>query len=92
MPSALKSKYMPPLPAGKTVEEVFGDFLSYLMSCAEKFIRETHAYLVKIWPELRQTAIFVIGHPNGWEGAQQAKMRRAAILAGLVSDTAEDRT
>ena len=30
---------------------------------------------------------FVLSHPNGWEGAQQAEMRRAAVLAKLIPDT-----
>jgi len=29
---------------------------------------------------------FVLTHPNGWEGAQQAQMREAAIHAGLIDD------
>lgn len=32
---------------------------------------------------------FVLSHPNGWEGAQQEKMRRAAVLAGLVPSDEE---
>ncbi|KZP02654.1 hypothetical protein FIBSPDRAFT_770389, partial [Athelia psychrophila] len=32
---------------------------------------------------------FVLTHPNGWEGAQQSEIRRAAVLAGLSSDTLE---
>jgi hypothetical protein len=32
---------------------------------------------------------FVLTHPNGWEGAQQSQIRRAAILAGLIADTVE---
>ncbi|KAF8632436.1 hypothetical protein AX15_001879 [Amanita polypyramis BW_CC] len=32
---------------------------------------------------------FILSHPNGWEGKQQADMRRAAISAGLVRTTSE---
>jgi hypothetical protein len=32
---------------------------------------------------------FVLSHPNGWEGAQQTKMRRAAVYGGLIPDTDE---
>ena len=35
---------------------------------------------------------FVLSHPNGWEGAQQAKMRRAAIQGGLIPDTNEGKS
>jgi hypothetical protein len=32
---------------------------------------------------------FVLTHPNGWEGAQQEMMRRAAVLGGLVKSQEE---
>ena len=28
----------------------------------------------------------MLSHPNGWEGAQQTQMRKAAALAGLIPD------
>ena len=30
---------------------------------------------------------FVLPHPNGWGVSQQSEMRRAAVLADLISDT-----
>ncbi|KAH6912722.1 hypothetical protein BKA70DRAFT_1264772 [Coprinopsis sp. MPI-PUGE-AT-0042] len=81
-----------PLPARKSPVHIFGDFLSYLYNCTTDFIRDTHAngsaLLKSIIPEHLE---FVLAHPNGWEGAQQAKMRRAAVYGGLVSDTPEGR-
>ena len=39
------------------------------------------------WSRLMESDMdFVLSHPNGWEGTQQNEMRRAAVLAGLVSD------
>jgi len=34
----------------------------------------------------------VMAHPNGWEGAQQSKMRRSAVYAGIVPDTNEGKS
>lgn len=92
MPTSLRTSSLPPLPHNKAVLEVFGDFLGYLMKCAESFIVDTHATLSRNWKELRSSAVFVIGHPNGWEGAQQANIRSSAIYAKLVPDTAEGRS
>lgn len=89
MPSRLSLRNLPQLPAGKDVVQVFGDFLAYLMSCTENFILETHPNIVNSWSLLRQNAHLVITHPNGWEGSQQAKLRRATILGKLVPDTVE---
>lgn len=74
----------PPLPDGKDVTMVFGDFLEYLHSCAQIYIKEHHTNGKVLWESLIGTAEIILSHPNGWEGAQQAIMRSAAIAAGLV--------
>ena len=78
---------LPPLPLGKTVVSVFADFLSYLFSCAKRYICETHASGESLWDSVENRIDFVLSHPNGWEGLQQGKMRQAAIAAGLIPDS-----
>ena len=78
---------IPPLPPNKTVVEVFADFLAYLLECASSFIQETHANGVHLWASVNNQINFVLSHPNGWEGAQQAQMRQAAVLAKLIPNT-----
>ena len=78
---------IPPLPSNKTVVEVFADFLAYLLECASSFIQETHENGEDLWVSVRNQIDFVLSHPNGWEGAQQAQMRQAAVLANLIPDT-----
>ena len=76
-----------PLPRGKTVVQVFGDFLAYLLDCTKKYIADTHHNGEDLWASVQGQIDFVLSHPNGWEGAQQSKMRQAAVHAGLVPDT-----
>ena len=78
---------IPPLPPNKTVVEVFSDFLVYLLECASSFIQETHANGARLWKSVKDKLYFVLSHPNGWEGAQQVEMRRAAVLAQLIPNT-----
>ena len=78
---------IPPLPLNKTVLDVFADFLAYLLECASSFIQDTHANGVRLWESVKDELYFVLSHPNGWEGAQQAEMRKAAVLAKLIPDT-----
>ncbi|EJD06533.1 uncharacterized protein FOMMEDRAFT_76543 [Fomitiporia mediterranea MF3/22] len=78
-----------PLPPGKSSEDVFGDFLAYLFSCTRKFIEDTHANGKKLWKVVENDIHFVLSHPNGWEGAQQSRMRRSAISGGLIPNTDE---
>ena len=77
---------LPPLPLDKTVVEVFGDFLRYLLECASSYIQDTHINGPELWDSVKSDIDFVLSHPNGWEGAQQSEMRRAAVLAGLIPD------
>ena len=78
-----------PLPPGKSSEDVFGDFLAYLFACTRKFIEDTHANGQMLWDAVCHDIHFVLSHPNGWEGAQQSRMRRAAIKGGLIPNTDE---
>ncbi|RPD55189.1 hypothetical protein L226DRAFT_493295 [Lentinus tigrinus ALCF2SS1-7] len=78
---------LPPLPPGKTVVDVFADFLRYLFECAQKYIRETHANGDSLWTSLEDRIEIILSHPNGWEGLQQGKMRHAAVQGGLVPNT-----
>ena len=78
-----------PLPPNKTVIDVFVDFMKYLCKCTRDYLQETYPNRPDLWATMEQkNAIdFVLTHPNGWEGSQQAQMRQAAIRAGLVPDT-----
>ena len=78
----------PPLPLNKTVVEVFGDFLKYLLECASSYIQDFEANGRDLWNSVESEIDFVLSHPNGWEGTQQSEMRRAAVLAGLVPENA----
>ncbi|KAG6852315.1 hypothetical protein C0991_000971, partial [Blastosporella zonata] len=78
------TKNIPPLPPNKTIVDVFADFLAYLYNSVLAYLTETHYN----GPNLSQyEQEFVITHPNGWEGAQQYQLRRAAVLGGLIPDT-----
>jgi len=78
---------VPPLPPNKTVIEVFGDFIRYLMECTVAYIRDTHPNSAQFWESLKDNIAFVLSHPNGWEGYEQGKMRQAAVHSGIIEDT-----
>ncbi|KAG2146157.1 uncharacterized protein EDB93DRAFT_1240978 [Suillus bovinus] len=94
-PKSMKLKMngmrLSPLPRHKTSVDVFGDFLAYLFRCTKSFIIDTHANGQTLWHHVESSIEFVLSHPNGWEGAQQTKMRRAAVYGGLIPDTDEGR-
>ncbi|KAI0315431.1 hypothetical protein OF83DRAFT_1173828 [Amylostereum chailletii] len=75
------------LPSSKDIISVFADFYRYLFDRARASICETNVNGDSLWNSVQGNIDFVLSHPNGWEGAQQGAMRKAAIMAGLVPDT-----
>ncbi len=78
---------IPSLPPGKTVVEVFADFLVYLLGCASKYIQETHAQWCYSLEFCKRQIEFVLSHPNGWEGTQQSQMRKGRCSSQPYEDT-----
>ena len=76
---------IPALPRNKSAVQVLGDFMEYLYKCARTYIQDTHS--AELWRSVEKDIDFVLTHPNGWGGAQQTQIRRAAVLAGLIADT-----
>ncbi|KAJ8694174.1 hypothetical protein PTI98_009103 [Pleurotus ostreatus] len=92
-PSTMKLKMnglrLASLPKHKTAVDVFGDFLGYLFKCTRTFFTDTHANGHALWTVVQHDLQFVLSHPNGREGAQQTKMRRAIVYGGEIPDTNE---
>lgn len=80
---------IPPLPPFKNAIDILTDFLGYLFQCARTYIEESHANGRDVWTSFGDNIDFVLSHPNGWEGPQQAQIRKAAVQARLVPDTPE---
>lgn len=79
------------LPLNKTAEDVMADFLRYLVDETGKYVSGTHVEESGLWNKVKDEAIYVLGHPNGWSGYTQQRYRNAALKAGLVPDTNEGR-
>lgn len=76
-----------PLPRGKTVVDIFGDILGFLFRQTIQYIQELQS--VELWESVQDNIDFILSHPNGWEGKQQAAMRRAAVAADMVKNESE---
>ena len=67
-----------------------GDYLRYLHEETAAFIKLSHSDGNDIWEAVKDRAIFVLGHPNGWKGLPQQRYRTSAILGGLIPDRIEE--
>ena len=84
LPVALKDQMSAELPRGKTIVDVFADYMRYLFDSAEALFKSSE--LTVRWDSISGIEL-VLTHPNGWGGQQQSQLRSAAIKAGIVPDT-----
>jgi hypothetical protein len=86
--SHVQDNDLPPLPPSKTALDVFADFLRYLHTHSIDYIKKSRD--PQFWSSIENSIDYVLTHPNGWEGPQQALMRQAAIRAGLITNDDDD--
>jgi len=73
------------LPRGKTIVDVFADFMRYLFNSTEALFKSSESNVR--WDSVSKSIELVLTHPNGWGGPQQTQLRTAAVKAGIVPDT-----
>jgi hypothetical protein len=76
---------LPPIPSGLKADDVFAHFLGYVKRHVQDYIDTRYAEGAQIWSSLSPNMDVVLTTPNGWELAQQQRMRAAAETAGLAS-------
>ena len=88
-PAALKDQMSAGLPMGKTIVDIFSDFIRYLFDSTKAlFISSDHNGEHR-WNSVSRNIELVLTHPNGWGGPQQSQLRTAAVRANIVPDTPE---
>jgi len=75
------------LPKGKTIVDVFADFMRYLFDSTKALFIASEPNGELRWDSISDSIELVLTHPNGWGGPQQTQLRTAAVLAGIVPDT-----
>ena len=83
----MKEQMSTELPKGKTIVDVFADFMRYLFDSTKALFKASEPNGELRWNSISESIELVLTHPNGWGGPQQARLRTAAIKAGIVSDT-----
>jgi hypothetical protein len=73
------------LPAGKSLQDLFVDFIRYLFDSAKAFIQEREPMGKEFWKNLKSNIDLVLSHPNGWEGREQEFLRRSVVRASIFT-------
>ena len=88
-PAALKNQMSEELPKGKTIVDIFSDFMRYLFDSTKALFLSSDKLGEHRWNSVSDDIELVLTHPNGWGGPQQSKLRTAAVQANIVPDTSE---
>jgi hypothetical protein len=75
------------IPPGKSAQDIFTDYLRWIMKCTEDFISAKYRGGAQLIEETYRSRTIVLTHPNGWEGAQQAAMRKACVDSAIVDQS-----
>ena len=90
-PAALRNQMSTELPRGKTIVDVFSDFIRYLFDSTKSLFISSDQNGEHRWNSVFNKVELVLTHPNGWSGLQQSQLRTAAIRANIVPHTPEGR-
>ena len=92
LPDAMKDQMSTQLPKGKTIIDVYADFMGYLFESAKALFKTSEPSGDLRWDSISNNIELVLTHPNGWGGQQQAQLRTAAVKAHIVPDTPAGRS
>ena len=90
--AAMKGQMSTQLPKGKTIIDVFADFMGYLFDSTKALFRASESNGESIWDSISNSIELVLTHPSGWGGPQQTQLRTAAVRAGIVPDNPAGRS
>ena len=85
-PATMKNQMSTQLPKGKTIVDVFADFMRYLFDSTKALFKASEPNGELRWDSVSNNIELVLTHPHGWGGAQQTQLRTAAVRAGIVPD------
>ena len=86
LPVAMINQMSMELPKGKTLIDVFADFMRYLFDSTKELFEASEPNGELRWNSISDSIELVLAHPNGWRGLQQSRLRTAAIKAGIIQD------
>ena len=86
LPATAKKHMSTALPKGKTLQDVFADFIRYLFDSTKEFIRESEPMGKELWEKIESNIDLILSHPNGWEGREQDFLRRSVVQASILTE------
>ena len=72
--AAMKDQMNTRLPKGKTIVNVFADFMGYLFNSTNELFKAAEPGGELRWDSVLDNIELVLTHPNEWRGPQQAQL------------------
>lgn len=86
LPATAKKHMTTDLPKGKSLQDIFADFIRYLFDSTKAFIQECEPMGEKLWETLGSNVDLILSHPNGWQGREQEFLRRSVVQASVFTE------
>jgi len=86
LPPIAKKHMTPELPKGKSLQDIFADFIRYLFDSAKAFINECEPMGEALWKSHEHSIDLILSHPNGWEGHEQEFLRKSVVRASVFTE------
>jgi len=92
LPATMSDQMSTELPRGKTIVDVFADFMRYLLCPIKEALESSEPNEKPRWDSISESIELVLTHPNGWGGPQKTHLRNAAVKADIVQDSPAGRS
>ena len=82
----MKRRVTTDLPRGKSLQDVFSDFIRYLFDSAKSFIQDSEPFGEELWAAVERNTSLILSHPRGWGGHELEFLRKAVIRASVFTE------
>jgi len=83
---AAKQHMTAELPKGKSIQDIFADFIRYLFDSTKAYIQEGVPMGERLWGSLEPNIDLILSHPNGWGGREQEFLRKSIVQASILTE------
>ena len=74
LPAAMNDQMSTQLPKGKTIIDIFADFMHYLFDSTKELFKASEPNGELRWASVSNNIELVLTHPNRWDGPQRTQL------------------
>lgn len=86
LPATVKRLVAANLPRGKSLQDVYSDFIRYLFDSAKSFIQESEPFGKELWATVEHNTNLILSHPRRWGDREFVFLRKAVVCASVFTE------